>query len=102
MNKIDMIAPYKFMQIFTARMKNRVHAHHILEVYWAEEFKLGNTDLMPSVILTYAEHKEISNALRLAAEKKPIKKLAQLWSMYKDVYVDHPEWLDAIKSYFGK
>ena len=102
MNKIGMIAPYNFMQIFTARMKNRVHAHHILEVYWAKEFTLGSTDLMPSVILTQAEHTEISNALRKAAEAKEITNLAQLWSMYEKVYKRHPEWLDAIKSYFGK
>jgi hypothetical protein len=102
MNKIGVIAPFKFMKLFTAKMGWRVQAHHILEVKWTGIFTLGDTELMPSVILTEAEHKEITTALRNAADERKPKTVAKLWDMYKEVYENHPAWLDAIKPYFGK
>jgi hypothetical protein len=100
------IGPYKVMTQFTDDLGGSYQAHHILEVRWKGLMKIKNTDKIPSVILTEADHKEFTAKLAAAVReiekmepKKPINPM-KLWEMYRDVYKGHPTWLEAIKPYF--
>lgn len=88
------------MKKFTDKLGGQMQAHHILEVKMADKFRLGNTDRIPAVLLTEAEHKAITAKLKLVTSKAET--LAELWAGYEKAYIDHPEWLDAIRSYFVK
>jgi hypothetical protein len=59
-----------------------------------------SSDLGPSVLLTQAEHKEMSK--KLAAAMTEVRTTKQLWQKYQEVYADHPDWLKAIEAYFKK
>jgi len=83
-------------------MESRVQAHHILEKSVAKELKLGNPDQVPSVILTAAEHKAITAKLKAEMKLVNPRTLPEVWAAYQRAYADHPLWLKAIKSYFGK
>ena len=101
LNANKAIGPYEVMKKFTDKLGGSFQAHHILEESMIKKWKLGNPDLGPSIILSDADHKAITAALKEAdtAEADSLKKL---WKAYQRAYVDHPEWLDAIKSYFTK
>ncbi|UQA55509.1 hypothetical protein [Polyangium aurulentum] len=103
LNKVGAIGPYRLMKKFTERLKGDWQAHHILEDSMFRKFKkqLGDPDRGPSVILTKAQHKEITAKL-LEAKTQSAETTAQLWERYKEAYEDYPHWLDAIKSYFEK
>ena len=101
MNKSGAIGEYSVMAKFTDGMGGRVQAHHILEVQMAKRLKLGNTDKMPSVILTDAEHKAITAKLK-TAETAKARSAQELWDVYRKAYHDHPDWLEAIKPYLMK
>jgi hypothetical protein len=94
------IGPYARWAQFTAGSGGKLQAHHILEKQWFKEGGLfkGDPDLVPSVILSDAEHKVING--KLASWRPKIHTLDDLWAAYKDVYKNNPAWLDAIKSYF--
>jgi hypothetical protein len=95
------IGPYRLWKKFTSGLGSQYQAHHILEKAMARDLQLAkNFDDLPSVILTDAQHKKITAALR---EKKPtINGVQDLWDTYQKVYKDHPHWLEAIKPYFKK
>jgi hypothetical protein len=101
MNKSGAIGEYAVMKKFTDGMGGRVQAHHILEESMIKKWKLGNPDRGMSVILTDAEHKAITAKLK-AAKTIEAKTTQKLWQAYQEAYVDHPDWLAAIKSYFAK
>lgn len=102
------ILPYSRAQIFTAGWEGKLQAHHILEVAMARDtlnMEAKAIDDIPAIILSEAEHKEITNRLAAARTKllgksdaKPDKE--QLWAIYQAAYKDYPAWLDAIKGYF--
>ncbi len=96
------IGRYSVMRKFTANLRNSYHAHHIFEESKIEKFLKGaDPNKFPAVILTLDEHKEITR--RLAKETQAgIDTLEQQWAAYKRVYVEHPDWLDAIRPYFDK
>ena len=100
LNKNGAIGEYSVMAKFTDKLGGRVQAHHIIEQQFAKLFKLGNPDRIPAVLLTEAEHKAMTAALRV--ETAGVKDAQALWKAYQRAYKDHPAWLAAIKSYFEK
>lgn len=96
--KNNAIGEYSVMARFTKGLGSRWQAHHLLEKSLANEFKLGATDRIPSVILSEAEHKALT--AKLAGRTKFADTPAELWEAYKLVYKDHPTWLAAIEPYF--
>lgn len=103
------ILPYSRAKIFTAGWEGKLQAHHILEVDAAGTlFKMekGAIDDIPAVILSEAQHKEITKRLTAARNEilgtngnKPLDK-QELWTVYQKVYKDYPAWLEAIEHYF--
>ncbi|MDI1480438.1 hypothetical protein QHF84_27710 [Polyangium sp. y55x31] len=95
------IGAYEVMKKFTDNLGGAYQAHHILEKAMARELRLAkDLDKIPSVILTEARHKELTNLLNL---KRPDELNPQtVWTLYEEVYKDFPHWLKAIKPYFGK
>lgn len=103
LEKNGAIGPYAIMKEFTAGQGGAYQAHHLLEKSMVGEFKLGNPDLVPSVILTDAEHKVITAELRGWGPIMKEDKLEKLWQKYLDVYgKQHPDWLQAIEPLFTK
>jgi hypothetical protein len=98
LNQTGTIAPYAAMREFTEGLGGRYQAHHILEESAMKNFKLGDPNLAPSVILTDAEHKFFTK--ELGKHTKEARSRSELWEGYKVVYKDYPEWLKAIEKYF--
>ncbi|MDC3957461.1 hypothetical protein KEG38_26625 [Polyangium jinanense] len=94
------IGAYEVMKKFTDNLGGSYQAHHILEKAMAGELGLKNFDKLPAVILTEAHHKKITRFLN-ANRPKSLSPDA-LWQLYEDAYKDFPQWLNAIKPYFGK
>ena len=96
------IGPFKTLRQFTLGLENAYQTHHILEKKWFEKRKMfaGDSDLVPSVILTKDEHKAITAKLTAWINKNNPKTPAQVWKMYNEVYANYPHWLAAIKPYF--
>ncbi|MDI1475918.1 hypothetical protein [Polyangium sp. y55x31] len=88
------------MSKFTKDLGGSYQAHHILEEAMARKLELvKNFDKLPAVILTEAQHKNITRFLN---RKRPNLKAEELWKLYEEVYKPFPHWLEAIKPYFGK
>jgi hypothetical protein len=90
------------MREFTRGLEGDFQAHHILEKAMGRDLKLTKKQLdeIPSVILTKARHKKITDLLDV---NRPAERTREvLWEMYEKVYRDYPRWLEAIKPYFGK
>jgi hypothetical protein len=110
LHQTQTIGPYEAMQQCTAGLKGGYQAHHILEKNVAEKLGLGNADKVPSIILTEAEHKQVTKELGtktrdlvdLVAENKITKAdaLSKIWTIYQEAYKKQPAWLAAIKPYF--
>lgn len=97
------IAPYWFLQRFTDGMERQVMAHHIFEQKWMLKLGIGDVATAPSVILTAERHAALHKKLVAAAAKfEDSMTMDRLWKIYEKVYAEHPEWLSAIKHYFGK
>lgn len=104
------ILPYSRAQIFTAGWEGKLQAHHILEVAMARDtLDMGPKaiDDIPAIILSEAQHKEITNTLNIVREKvlqgtgkKTPTTQQELWKIYQEAYKRYPAWLDAIKGYF--
>lgn len=100
LNKNGAIGEYSVMKKFTDKLGGQMQAHHIIEQRFVKDFKLGNPDRIPAVLLTDAEHKAMTARLRLATSE--VLNAQELWEAYKKVYAPHPDWLAAIKAYFVK
>ncbi|MDC3988618.1 hypothetical protein [Polyangium jinanense] len=95
------IGAYEVMSKFTKDLGGAYQAHHLLEKAMAGRWGLTKElDKIPSVILTEAKHKEITN--RLKALTPRARDLKELWRNYQDAYANYPHWLEAIKPYFFK
>jgi hypothetical protein len=95
------VGPYRLMKRFTDNLGHAWEAHHLLEVKWFKQFPFGNPDLGPAVLLTKAQHDEITAALRVAM--KDVTEPMKVWEGYVLAYGQkHPEWLEFIRPYFGK
>lgn len=94
------IMPYTMGQKVTAKLGQSFQAHKIFERRAFERFGMPGVDKGPCVILTDKQHEVISTALKKAWDANPKMSKAELYKVYKDVYRDHPYWLDAIESYF--
>jgi len=102
LNKVGAIGPYDLMSRFTKGLGGDWQAHHILEDSMFKRFKqFGDPNRGPSVILTKAEHEAISARLRAEGTQRA-ETTAQLWEKYQEAYEEHPQWLEAIRSYFEK
>ena len=108
MHQLKTIMPYSRALEFTKEWRGVYQAHHILEVDMIGKFKMGSAEHAPAIILKKEEHQQFTNALNAArAAWRPPYRGAKfgkddLWKIYQTVYRDHPHWLEAIKSYFGK
>ncbi len=100
LNQNGAIGPYSKMTQFTDKLGGSYQAHHILEVKMMKDFRLGNPDLGPSVILAEAEHKAVTAKLKI--ETANVRNVQELWKAYQKVYTDYPHWLKAIEPYFAK
>ena len=111
--QMQTIMPYSRASMFTARWRYLYQSHHILEKDMADKvLNIANGDDIPAIILTDLKHKAITAALD--TERKNILRKAgkniddklspdELWRLYQNVYgLDHPVWLESIRSYFGK
>ena len=91
---------------FRRQSERRFHQLRRIDQAMAKELKLGsrNTDKLPSVLLTKADHQKVTAELRVEAEKATRKggrmTAKKLWQVYKKVYRRHPHWLEAIEPYF--
>jgi hypothetical protein len=102
LNKVGGIGPYKVWKKFTECYGGHWQAHHLVEDQMFKRFrqlrKISPADEAPSVILTEAQHKAITK--KLGTLTTNAQDLKGLWNAYKKAYAEHPEWLDAIRSYF--
>ncbi|HMY17223.1 MAG TPA: hypothetical protein PKA58_12955, partial [Polyangium sp.] len=102
LQEMQTIMPYELGEKFTKDLGGKFQAHKIFEKQALEKvLKRSDFEKLPSVILTDKEHQAISVALeaewrKVGKGRMTIEKLRQI---YKDVYKDHPHWLDAIESY---
>jgi RHS repeat-associated protein len=102
LDHVGKMGKYSEMTKHTAGHGGKIQAHHILEVRFLENWG-GRAADGPAVILTKAQHDQITQALRNRlpygmpkdASVKP-----QVWHAYKDVYKDYPELLNAIEHLF--
>ena len=114
LQEMQTIMPFELGQKFTAELGGKFQAHKIFERRAIKKFMEADKTLSkeavekavdemakkyPSVILTDAEHQQISNALAAAWNANPNMSKAELREIYKVVYKKHPEWLEAIESY---
>lgn len=102
------ILPYCRAKLFTAEWAGKYQAHHILEKDIAKrllKMEENTLDDIPAIILTEAQHKQITGDLRIAYDKllrdtagRKIEGV-DVWKMYQEVYKDQT-WLKAIEHYF--
>ncbi len=107
LEEMQTVMPYAMGEKFTQGLGNKFQAHKIFEKQALEKFKdlTGRTDIekLPSVILTEAEHKKITNALAKAWKAYGPKKgekatVEQLRAIYNHAYkLDYPHWLEIIE-----
>lgn len=101
LQEMGTIMPYELGAKFTKGLGSKLQAHKIFEKRALEHLHgRKDFDKLPSVILTDAEHKVISDKLAIAwrGQENTMTK-EQLREIYKAVYAAHPEWLLAIESY---
>ena len=100
LRKMGVIMPYALAEKFTAKLGAKFQAHKIFEKRAINLLPKG-TDIgkLPAVILTEAEHQAITSALAKRSTPPP-ENLMKLREIYRDIYKDHPHWLEAIEPYF--
>jgi hypothetical protein len=102
------ILPYRQAQKLTRGWGGDIAAHHILEgrhlKNWGRSAEIADA---PAVILTWAEHNRITQALRAKLPYKSPRfsgrhEKEEVWAAYQEVYtrLGYPEWLDSIEKYF--
>jgi hypothetical protein len=117
LRKQQVIMPFKMAQKFTEKLESKFQAHKIFERRAIKEFMRRQNPALseaaldkavnevaktyPSIILSDAEHTEISKALAAAWDKVGKNNMTKekLREIYKDVYKKEPHWLEAIESY---
>ena len=98
------IAPYKDLRKYTRGLKGAYQAHHLLEVrhqknwHWLKSV-INST---PSVLLSRAEHEKITRSLRKKMPYKVIFTQEDVLSAIKEVYADHPEWIEAVVDHLSQ
>jgi hypothetical protein len=97
------VASYQSLRIATAGTEKAFQAHHIVERSVLERFGLPVDDC-PAVVLTTAEHIELSRALADALPKSEVDHMtsAQIRAAYETIYQDRPVWLQEVARYFPK
>ncbi|MBK9261725.1 MAG: hypothetical protein IPM54_18230 [Polyangiaceae bacterium] len=99
LEEMQTIMPFELGQKFTKDLGGKFQAHKIFERRALNRLhSRDDYEKLPSVILTDAEHKEISAALEAAWRRVKPENMtkAKLREIYQDVYKKHPEWLEAI------
>jgi len=99
LEEMQTIMPYAMGEKFTKELGGKFQAHKIFEKKAFERFKMEGVEKAPCVILTDETHKEVTRLLEAAWKKNPGMTKAELREVYKGVYRNHPEWLEAIESY---
>ena len=107
LEEMQTVMPYVLGEKFTQGLGNKFQAHKIFEKQALEKWKelTGRTDIekLPSIILTEAEHKKITNALAQAWKKHGPKTgekatVEQLRAIYNEAYkTKYPHWLEIIE-----
>lgn len=101
LEEMGTIMPYELGAKFTEKLGGKFQAHKLFEKRAFERFQMEGLDKAPCVILTDAEHKLITEKLRIAwVGKEKSMTLPELRKIYQDAYQRHPHWLEAIDSYF--
>ena len=99
------ILPYKQAKKLTSGFKGKIQAHHILEVRHATNWSVKTGDI-PAVILSKAQHNQITMALRqklpYGTSYKGLEGKARVWRAYQEVYTNYGygDWLQHIERYF--
>lgn len=97
------VASYESLAVATAGTANQFQAHHIIEQHVLKHLGLP-VDQCPAVVLTTAEHIEISKALAAALPPAEVEHMtaAEIRRAYEAVYRDHPVWIQEVARYFPK
>jgi hypothetical protein len=98
------IMPYTAATRYTTTMAGRIQAHHILEARHLKNWRYSAEAIegAPSIILSRAEHELINKQLGKLLPTGVNYTKEAVWKAYQTAYQQHPEWLEAIKSYFDK
>jgi hypothetical protein len=104
LEQMQTVMPYAMGEKFTQGLGGKYQAHKIFEKRALEKLTgRKDFDKLPSVILTDAEHKKVTDLLNKAwKEYVPQKKgekvtVEQLRNIYKKAYKDYPHWLEIIE-----
>ena len=90
---------YREMQALTDGENGLLQAHHILEERHLLRWGLDTMDA-PAVVLSQEEHWALNALLQKTLPYGTRYTPEQVWAAYQQVYVEAPEWLDAISPYF--
>jgi RHS repeat-associated protein len=96
------VKSYREAKALTKGLRHSFEAHHLLEARHmrAWDFTVKEISDAPSVVLSRADHLEITAALRRELPYGNNYGREEVWSALQRVYQDHPNWLDAIRQYF--
>jgi hypothetical protein len=97
------VASYESLAVATVGTENRFQAHHIVERKVLEHLGLP-ADKCPAVVLTTAEHIEVSKALAAALPPSEVEHMTatEIRTAYESIYRDHPLWIQEVARYFPK
>jgi hypothetical protein len=105
LEEMQTVMPYAMGEKFTANLGGKFQAHKIFEKRALEKLTgRKDFDKLPSVILTDAEHKKVTDLLNKAWKEYGPQKMGekvtveQLRNIYKRAYKDYPHWLEIIES----
>jgi hypothetical protein len=103
LQQMGTIGSYAAWQVVVAGCGNAFQAHHIVEQKVLEHFGYP-ADICPAVILTAAEHIEVSKILTIRLPPGDIDDLTrkQILDGYTKTYRNHLEWLAEVERYLPR
>ncbi len=103
LNQKGTIAPYNALARAVEGLDRAYQAHHIVEVQVLEKLGLP-TDQAPAVILTSAEHTQMTTALARELPPGHLDAMSkqEILRAYETVYRDRPEWIAEVRRYFTR
>ena len=82
----------------TKQLKGAIQAHHLVEVRHLKRLLLS-TKNAPSVLLSKADHQEMTNTLRQLLPYGQTYTKQQIVDAYKQAYSNFPQWIDEVVKY---
>jgi hypothetical protein len=106
LQEMQTVMPFEMASKFTQGLGNKFQAHKIFERQALKKWKGSDAgfEKLPSVVLTEAEHREVTRLLDVEWQKLLKRKgkgelvtTDELRDLYKKAYVDYPHWLEIIE-----